>query len=208
MSKISASSPAVSGGACPRCKMPLIDPGGLGWCKSCGYCKSLADTEKKTQPDEAKSPAAMNSLTATGAALRQSPTWAWVTLAGIVLVAGATLVLGRFLTLSPLERALLTTVQTGVAFAFILVGQFIGVMKVAPEDPTLGFWDALFPFRLYGLILKRLPATRLTLYLGVWGLAAVITANVFIGGLGHWLTYLPDSKKQPNQVQKTKAAKT
>jgi len=33
--------------SCPRCKQPLVDPQGLGWCKACGYCRSLAETETK-----------------------------------------------------------------------------------------------------------------------------------------------------------------
>ena len=38
-------------------------------------------------------------------------------------------------------------------------------------------------------------ATRHTIYLGAWGLAAILAANIFIGGLLHWLTYLPGNKK-------------
>lgn len=200
----------ISGGACPRCKTPLIDPGGLGWCKSCGYCKSL-ENSKKEPPRVEKAPIpeleSKPSAEPPGSTPRASTTWIWVTMIGSMFVAGATVALGTLLTLSPFERALLTTVQTGGAVVVILFGQFIGLLKVAPDDSTLNFWDAIFPFRLYGLIVKRVPATQLTVYLGAWGLAAIITANIFIGGLGHWLTYLPDSKKGPQPTQKTKSAR-
>jgi hypothetical protein len=43
--------------------------------------------------------------------------------------------------------------------------------------------------------MKRLPASRHTLYLGAWGLTAIIAANDFIGGLDHWLNYLPGKNK-------------
>ena len=184
---------------CPRCRKPLIDPKGLGWCKACGYCHSLADTETKAPAPAA---AKLTTMTATGSAIGQTPTWFWVTLIGIVLLAGTTFVCGRFLTMAPLERALLTTIQIVAGLACLFVGQFIALMRIAPEDSTLGFWDAIFPFRLYGFVFKRLPATRHTVYLGAWGVAAIVAAAVFIGGLGHWLTYLPNSqKKLPNQVQ-------
>src|SRR5687767_3050945 len=90
---------------CPRCKEPLFDPSGLGWCKKCGYCRSLGD------PDTKSAAPAPNTLTATGSAIGQTPTWAWMTLIGIAIVAGVTFAGGRYLTLSPLERALLTTGQ-------------------------------------------------------------------------------------------------
>jgi hypothetical protein len=89
----------------------------------------------------------------------------------------------------------LTSLQIAGGVIIMLIGQFIGLLKIAPEESTLSFKDAVFPFRLYGFVFKRLPRTQLTLYFGIWGLAAAISAGVFIGGLPHWLTYLPDSKK-------------
>jgi hypothetical protein len=195
-----APAPIVFTVPCPRCKEPLIDPRGLGWCKKCGYCRSLAETD--AQP--AKSAAEPTTLNATGSAISQTPTWVWVTLFGIAIVAGATFVGGRYLTLSPLERALLTTVQIALGIAAMIFGQFIGLMRIAPEESVLGFWDAIFPFRLYGMIFKRLPATRHTIYLGAWGLAGAVSALIFVGGLGHWFSYLPNSKNPPKAAEKAK----
>ena len=50
----------------------------------------------------------------------------------------------------------------------MFAGQFLAVLRIAPEDSNLHFWDAVFPFRLYGLVLKRLPTTQTTLFLGIW----------------------------------------
>ena len=191
--------------SCPRCHKPLIDPNGLGWCKACGYCRSLEDSQKTVEPVASAPAPALKGLTATGSALGQTPVWFLVTLFGIALVVGATFAGGRYLTLAPLDRALLTTVQICVGVAVMFLGQFIGLLRIAPEDPTLSFKDALFPFRLYGLVMKRLPSTRHTVYLGAWGLAAIISAAVFIGGLGHWFNYLPGNQKnKANTTQKAK----
>lgn len=184
---------------CPRCQQPLVDPEGLGWCKGCGYCKSLAEGEKtnaKAPPLPQEKPAQPNAVVATGGAILQTPRWFWVSLIGAIIVAGGTFACAYHFKFTPLQRALLTTVQMTAGFVLMFVGQFIGVLRIAPEESTLGFWDAVIPFRLYGLIMKRLPSSSLTLYLGVWGLTAIITVNVFVGGLPHWLTYLPDSTKQ------------
>lgn len=180
---------------CPRCKKPLIDPHGLGWCKACGYCRSLAESETTNAKSPDAKPSTPNTVTATGSALGQTPSWFWVTLAGVIIVAGATFLCERYLKFTPLQRASLTTVQIVVGVAMMFLGQFIGLLRIAPEDSTLSFKDALFPFRLYSLVMKRLPSTRHTLYLGVWGAAVIIAANLFIGGLGHWITYLPGAQK-------------
>ena len=76
------------------------------------------------------------------------------------------------------------------------------IAKYEGEDSTLSFWDAVFPFRLYGMLGKRLPNTRHSLYLGIWGAAAIISAVIFIGGLGHWVNYLPGAQKTPSQKAK------
>ena len=78
----------------------------------------------------------------------------------------------------------------------MFAGQFLAVLRIAPEDSNLHFWDAVFPFRLYGLVLKRLPTTQTTLFLGIWGATAIISAALFVGGLEHWLNYLPKSQSQ------------
>lgn len=194
---------AVAAFPCPRCQQPLIDPQGLGWCKACGYCRSLEEGEQQTaQKVVAPKP---NQLTATGAAIGQSPMWVWIALGGVLAIAVATLAGGRFLTLTPLERALMTTGHIVLGAALMFIGQLIALVKIAPEDPSLTFKDAVFPFRLYGLILKRLPGASYAIYLGLWGLTAIVAANVFIGGLGHWLTYLPGNSNNP--PAKTKTAK-
>jgi hypothetical protein len=196
---------------CPRCKKPLIDPKGLGWCKACGFCRSLEDTEKKSimdvkqAPSEKSAPAAAKSPAIPGVAPRASSKWIVVMLTGIVLIAGATYAGSRVLQLTPLERAVLTSLQIGIGVLVMFIGQFIGLLRIAAEESSLHFWDALFPFRLYGLIFKRLPRAAFTVYLGSWGFTAIVTAAVFIGGLQHWFNYLPGNQKnRAPQVQKTR----
>ncbi len=189
--------------SCPRCQQPLIDPEGLGWCRGCGYCRSLVETEKKIVP-AATTASQPNRLAVTGEAVGFVPQWFWMMLLGIGLITGATYAGGHFLSLTPFQRALLTTVQIGLSVITMFIGQFIGLMRIAPDEPTVNFMDAVFPFRLYGLIFKRLPRTQVTVLAASWGLTALIASVVFIGGLGHWFTYLPGNQKknQPNQVQK------
>ena len=206
MKQVTAPAPASIVLPCPRCQQPLVDPAGMGWCKACGYCRSVSESGKKVEATPVAKPATPNAITVTGSALTKTPIWLIVTVAGIVAIVGALIAIGRFVPMSPLQRAILTSSVIGGGVFLMFVGQFIGLLKIAPTEATLGFKDALFPFHLYGLIFKRLPEGQLTVYFGAWGLTAAITVAIVVGGLGHWFTYLPKSDK--NQTQKTQAPKT
>lgn len=207
MSPLSAPATATkpTTAACPRCQKPMIDPQGLGWCKACGYCRSLEESQANPELTAMAAPAPLNHLTATSSAVGDIPSWFWVTLIGVILIVGATWAGGHYLKLTPLDRALLASAQIIIGMTLQFIGQIIGLIRIAPEVGTLGFKDALFPVRLYAEAFKRLPRNRHTIYLGAWGLAAIIAANVFIGGLDHWTTYLPGkNKNKVIPVQKAK----
>jgi hypothetical protein len=92
-------------------------------------------------------------------------------------------------------------VQVGVGVVLIFVGQLIALVYVAPEDEKLSFKDAIVPTRLWTLVGKRLNRLYGCLWISVWGLATVVFAFVFIGGLQHWMSYLPNSNKnQPKPL--------
>src|SRR5437867_13024575 len=44
---IPSTEPVPSAAACPRCNGKLTNPESLGWCPSCGYCRSLEEDSKK-----------------------------------------------------------------------------------------------------------------------------------------------------------------
>ncbi|MBM3995461.1 MAG: hypothetical protein FJ303_15100 [Planctomycetes bacterium] len=184
---------------CPRCKKPLVDPHGLGWCKACGYCKSLEESGKKaeTVPDPVPANAPQDTISATGWAISETPLWFWIMLVGVLVVVGATFAAGRWLPLTPFQRALFTTIQIGAGLGIAFLGQFIALMMLAPDETSLTFKDAVFPFYLYTLVFKHLPKTQFTIYFATWGTAAIVAAAIFIGGLGHWFTYLPGNHKGP-----------
>jgi hypothetical protein len=179
---------------CPRCHKPLIDPNGLGWCKTCGYCRSL-ELEKNNKL-LAAAPGPSRGAVLAGAA-GHIPLWFWVLLAGIAILAGLSLAAGRWLPPgNTLPRALWTSIQIGVGLALIFTGQLIAVVHIAPEDEKLSFKDAVVPTRLWLLVSKRLPRCCGCLWVSTWGLALVVFAVLFIGGLQHWFKYVPNSKNQ------------
>jgi hypothetical protein len=178
---------------CPRCQQPLVDPRGLGWCQACGYCRSLAEDRERLPLAPSPAPAAAAAPSA--AAQVQVPRWMVWLITGVVVIAASSWAVGRFVQLTPLQRALWTTIQAAEGVLIMFLSQSYALFRVAPEEATLHFVDALVPFRLYSLVFKRLPRLALVVCVGSWGLTLTLAAVLFIGGLGHWLNYLPKSQE-------------
>lgn len=188
---------------CPRCQKPLVDPRGLGWCQGCGYCRSL-DEDRSRLPLTPAAPASRTSAPRVAAAV-QVPRWAIVLLAGVFSTALASWIVGRYVQLEPLHRAVWATVQAAVGLLIMFAGQACALVRIAPEEATLHFVDAIVPFRLYGLVCKRLPRMAIVLCVGSWGLALTVSGLLFIGGMSHWLNYLPKSQDAQQTQSPVKA---
>ncbi len=177
---------------CPRCEKALVDPSGLGWCQACGYCRSLDEdrTRLALAPAANTAPAGPSVMAAV-----QVPRWVIVLLAGVVVLAAVSWALGYYLPLNPLHRAIWATVQAAAGLLILFAGQAYALMRIAPEEASLNFTDAVIPFRLYGLVCKRLPRLGHVLCIASWGLTLTVSGLLLIGGMGHWLKYLPKSQE-------------
>jgi hypothetical protein len=186
--------------SCPRCGKPLTDPAGIGWCQECGYCRSLEEDKAKVRLEPASaSPAGAVQPPAAPEGSKLGPAWVWILLLGVIAFTAVSQVPARNLAPRSFERALWTTGQIGFGVLMILVGQFIALLRIAPHDEKLGFKDMFLPFHLWSQVCKRLPALSGSLCLASWGLATILSACIFIGGLSHWMTYLPGQKNHPGQ---------
>jgi hypothetical protein len=188
---------------CPRCQQPLADPEGLAWCQACGYCRSLEE-DRARLPLHAIRSMPVNPYTGTAPPEPLSlPTWAMVMAVGVIVLATTTWLINHEITLRPLTRAVWTTTQIVVGILVMLIGQSYALIRIAPEEASLHAVDAVFPFRLYGMILKRLPTMKESVWLAGWGLTLALSAVLFVGGLSHWLNYLPKTRDaQPAHVKK------
>lgn len=182
---------------CPKCDVPLIDPRGLGWCKKCGFCRSLEEMPARHFVVPSKSSKGRGAAEAAA----NVPFWIMVLVLGVAVVVGATALVNTRLPPGPkFPRALWCTAQIGVSVFLIWVTQFIALIVLAPKDGTLHFTHAVLPGKIWGLILKRLPAMAPCLWVGAWSVTAIASALFFIGGLSHWNDYLPGKNKQANQL--------
>src|SRR6476620_10380726 len=86
---------------CPRCGKPLADPGGLRWCKGCGYCKSREeDKAKVVLPQGPPPPNKLEKVVEAGKVVGKVPAWFYCLLLGIGVMVGATFIPGRKLVLT------------------------------------------------------------------------------------------------------------
>jgi hypothetical protein len=185
-----AISQAPANEPCPKCGKALVDPSGLGWCKDCGYCKSLS--QDRATRLEIKNGVSLGGVVEAGGAITRLPLWFWASLLFVAIGIFFAIVMDRRLPEgSNLHRATWTSVQIAVGVLVIFLSQYSALVTIAPEEPTLSFKDALFPFKLWGLIIKRLPKLQECLWTALLGLSLIVGSSVFIGGFEHWFNYLP-----------------
>jgi hypothetical protein len=188
--------------ACPKCKGKLTDPGGLGWCQACGYCKSLEKDKALAPAPEVEKPRKPSPLGGMEMLeiVASLPWWFWVLTVGVIAIVAATFVPGRTLPKEGFQRAVWCTAQIGGGLAVIFIAQIWALIVVAPIDEKLGNKDAILSGRLWVMTIRRLPETYRQVWLGSWGLAAILAAVFIVGGLSHWLNYLPRSDKNAPAV--------
>src|SRR4051812_43042147 len=83
---------------CPKCRKPLTDAAGLGWCQACGYCKSLSEVALPPVAG-ATGQAPRGALVETGAVIAGMPPWLWVAVINAAAIAAASFAIGKFVAL-------------------------------------------------------------------------------------------------------------
>jgi hypothetical protein len=175
---------------CPRCGGRLVNPESLGLCPACGYCHTLhADAaEPESALNLAKNTVAGESAVAFWQMMRVLPKWAWVTLGGMALILGWSLVGDALLPAESFSRAVWSSTQLIVGLVLFLGTQIYGVLRLSsPESTMEGREFFLFSPRLWRRIFKELPATRWLVYLESWGLTLAACAIVIVGNLLYWV---------------------
>jgi hypothetical protein len=190
---------------CPRCGAKLIDPNSLGWCMKCGYCKSIEEEAQHVPPPKAQTHSALGVLEFFQM-LGKIPGWGWVLISGCLVVLSVSLTANHYLLLESFERALWQAIQIGVGALFVLVGRIWAIMLVTSEEESIGVMDVFFSWHLWKLTIRRLPLTRRPVWIGAWGLTAIICAQSIIGGHEYWYQYYqPKKYARKNLVDIVKA---
>jgi hypothetical protein len=183
---------------CPRCRGKLISPESLGWCQKCGYCRSLEEDKARValeRPAEQRRP--VPSRFELLYYIARLPGWVWVLCCGVVAIVLFTYPPSRRLEPDCLERAIWCTAQLLGGLLLLWGTQFWTLLLVADKDDKLNAMDVFLTGRLWGVAVRQLPLTRWPICIAVWAVTLMVTALVFLGGLDHWLHYLPRSSSLP-----------
>ena len=197
-----ATAPAIAAGPCPRCGQALTDAAGLGWCQACGYCRSLEEVRVQDPMQAPSQTAAPVAMAEAGKLVTKTPIWLWVLVVGLVMLTGGSYFAGRRLPLNSYPRALWTTLQIALGLLTMFTAQFFALFKIAHHDETLTMKDVFFPGRLWSQAFKRMPGYGWHFCVACWGVVLITCALFFIGGLNHWLTYLPNNKNNTQNIRR------
>jgi hypothetical protein len=195
---------------CPRCRNPLIDARGLGLCQACGYCRSI---EEECLPPGARLPRWMTrfGLVPFGELLARMPAWVWGVVAAVLAVLPICHVADRRLPADSPQRAYWSTIQLGLGFLAVLAAQVWTLVFLRKQRERVGTIDLVFPSHLWYLAFRRVPDTNGAIGLAGGGVAAMLAAVLWVGGLSYWLrmdTAPPDNRSFPGTSQKDKDEKS
>jgi hypothetical protein len=175
---------------CPRCGGRLTNPGGLGLCAGCGYCRSLEEEAPAVapppEPPAPKKPSALGA-TELGEAMRRMPRWAWPLFGGALVVVAASSAADYLLPEEGLARALCSATQMVLSVVGLIASQMWAVLLIGDREDGLGARDLFLSGRVWRAAFRRLPATRKPVWLGAWSLTAFVCAAAVIGGFSYWL---------------------
>jgi hypothetical protein len=169
---------------CPKCQSRLLIPESLGYCTSCGYCRSL---DKATEPAPANETSRAG-LAGAVKAVAQVPGWLSIMLGGMFAVLLYCKALDFLLANDTEARAIWGTGLLVAGIVVLILSHFWTIVKIAPEDAGLGISDALIPSgTVWAAALKQLPITRWPIWLAGWSMAIIFSSVAVIGGQLYWL---------------------
>jgi hypothetical protein len=163
----------------------------LGWCPSCGYCKSLEEDGDKIAvgaPSTPRQPSALGLVECIDM-LSKLPVWLWVLLGGTIIVAVISIAANSVLPADSLARALWSSIQLGIGLLGLLAAQIWAFVILAPETDHLSAKDMILSARLWNMLCRRLPQSQRQVWLGGWSTAAMLGAIFLVGGFSYWYQF-------------------
>jgi hypothetical protein len=93
-----------------------------------------------------------------------------------------------------LARALLSAILFALGLVGLFVAQVWAFVLIAPHCDHLSAKDLVLSGRLWSLTFRRLPETRKQVWLGGWGVTALLSAVFVIGGYSYWYQFYKPKK--------------
>jgi hypothetical protein len=191
-----AAVPAPGAVPCPRCGGKLTNPEGLGWCPSCGYCRSLDEGAGKMAIAAAQGPRKPSPLGIVEffEVLGKLPFWLWMLVGGSAIVAAISVAADFVLPEESLARALWSTIQVATGLLGLFAAQVWAFLLIAPESEHISAKDLILSARLWSMACRRLPQSQRQVWLGGWSATTMLSAIFLIGGFSYWYQFYHPKK--------------
>jgi serine/threonine protein kinase len=161
---------ANSLGVCPRCGARRSASGLASWCLACGY---YPEPEKPPEPEREMG--------------GWIPGWVWVLMLGMVVVLGLSIAAPYLLPSGTANRAWWSLGELSVGLVLTLVGAIWAFIKSLPHRAEYSIFQLIDPTRLIEYTFRALPETRRPVWLGTWGLTAILCSAFIVGELTYFL---------------------
>jgi hypothetical protein len=171
----------------------LTDPQGIGLCPRCGFCRTLAVEGVAVLASAGQKTNWEPTVRGLRHALRVAP--AALLIVCVALVAVVPLAYSADLRLAPgsRERAVWSAWNLLAGVLLVGAGQAWAINLLMEMKERVSWSDLASPFQVWGLTLRRLPATAWQVGLGSSGALTILAAVVWVGGLSYWFRLLPSA---------------
>ncbi len=172
------------GETCARCHTNQ-DWGTSSWCPNCGFYPTLDAQSVKDESWKAAMPVEEESIPE-GNLFAQLPAWFWILMGGIVAI----VMTGFYIRVEAADaestRGMIALGILPIALTMMAIAHVIASRQAMRHDPRIRFADALISwFTVWQPSITQLPDSRKRIWSMTWGMTAVVTSLLVIGGIDY-----------------------
>lgn len=186
----------VMGETCVRCHTTQ-DWGTSSWCPNCGFYPTIDADGVKDESWKHAMPVEEEQIPE-GNLFAQLPAWFWILMGGIVAI----VMTGFFIRVQADEaestRGLIALGILPFAFGTMAIAHIIASRHAMVHDPRIRFADAIISwFAVWQPSITQLPDSRKRIWSMTWGMTAVVTSLLVIGGIDYNAPFRTEKKAKP-----------
>jgi hypothetical protein len=171
----------------------LTDPHGIGLCPRCGFCRSLAVEGVAVLASAGQKPQWEPTIGGLRHALRVAPAALVVVCVAFVTIVPLAYFADQRLAPGSRERAVWSACNVLAGLLLVGAGQAWALTLLKEMKERVSWGDLASPLQLWGLTVRRLPATAWPVGLGGSGALTIVAAVVWVGGLSYWFSLYPSA---------------
>ena len=184
------------GETCVRCHTTQ-DWGTSSWCPNCGFYPTIDADGVKDDSWKAAMPVEEEEVPE-GNLFAQLPAWFWILMGGIVAI----VMTGFYVRIQADEaestRGMIALAILPLALGTMAVAHIIASRHAMRHDPRIRFADAIISwFTVWQPSITQLPDSRKRIWSMTWGMTAVVTSLLVIGGIDYNAPFRTKEKVKP-----------